>query len=436
VIKKCQLITIQGLALYFFPIFVQSTGQKASSYQLHDYPIFIFAALLIFGFGLFSRASERSPISSAMVFVAVGMIAGPLGLGFLKEGIGGSLVRVLAEVTLVLVLFVDATTINLPTLVREKGVPFRLLFIGLPLTMGLGLILAMLVFPGVNPWGLALMAFILSPTDAALGQPVVTNHAVPESIREAINVESGLNDGIALPPILACIAGLSAAAAEKLGAQYWISFTLKQFLFGPFLGALVGWLGGKLVDGASKAGWMNPTFQRLTAWSLAVIAFATAEIFHGNGFIAAFCGGLMLGAHSPIVRERIHEFGEAEGQQLELFVFLIFGLVVVPNAASYWDARAWFYAILSLTVVRMLPVAISLVGAKLDWLSIGLIGWFGPRGIASVLYLLMAVNELGLAGHERILSVIVLTVLLSVFLHGIAAVPLSRLYAKRAAGNA
>jgi NhaP-type Na+/H+ or K+/H+ antiporter len=339
-------------------------------------------------------------------------------------------------VTLVLVLFVDATTINLPTLVREKGVPFRLLFIGLPLTMGLGLILAMLVFPGVNPWGLALMAFILSPTDAALGQPVVTNHAVPESIREAINVESGLNDGIALPPILACIAGLSAAAAEKLGAQYWISFTLKQFLFGPFLGALVGWLGGKLVDGASKAGWMNPTFQRLTAWSLAVIAFATAEIFHGNGFIAAFCGGLMLGAHSPIVRERIHEFGEAEGQQLELFVFLIFGLVVVPNAASYWDARAWFYAILSLTVVRMLPVAISLVGAKLDWLSIGLIGWFGPRGIASVLYLLMAVNELGLAGHERILSVIVLTVLLSVFLHGITAVPLSRLYAKRAAGNA
>jgi sodium/hydrogen antiporter len=403
---------------------------------LHDYPIFIFAALLIFGFGLFSRASERTPISSAMVFVAVGMIAGPIGFGFLKEGIGGPLVRVLAEVTLVLMLFVDATTINLPSLVREKGVPFRLLFIGLPLTMGLGLILARLIFHSLNSWALALMAFILSPTDAALGQPVVTNPAVPESIREAINVESGLNDGIALPPILACIAGLSAAAAEKLGAQYWIGFTVKQFLFGPLLGALVGWLGGKLVDLASKAGWMNPTFQRLTGWSLAVIAFATAEFFHGNGFIAAFCGGLMLGTHSPIVRERIHEFGEAEGQQLALFVFLIFGLAVVPKAASYWDARAWFYAILSLTVVRMLPVAISLIGAKLDWLSIGLIGWFGPRGIASVLYLLMAVNDLGLAGYERILSVIVLTVLLSVFLHGITAVPLSRLYAKHAASNA
>jgi NhaP-type Na+/H+ or K+/H+ antiporter len=400
---------------------------------MHDYPIFIFAALLIFAFGLFSRVSERSPVSAAMVFVAVGMIAGPIGLGFLKEGINAPLVRVLAEVTLVLVLFVDASTINLRSLIREKGVPFRLLLIGLPLTMGLGLIVAVPLFDNVSLWALALMAFILSPTDAALGQPVITSPAVPENIKEAINVESGLNDGIALPPILACIAVLSSAAAENSGAQYWVVFTLKQFLFGPLLGALVGWLGGRLVDKASNSGWMNPTFQRLTAWSLAVLAYALAEIFHGNGFIAAFFGGLMLGTHTPIVRERIQEFGEAEGQQLALFVFLIFGLVAVPAVASYWDAQAWLYAILSLTVIRMVPVAVCLMGTQLGWRSIGLIGWFGPRGIASVLYLLIVVNDLGLAGHERILSVIVLTVLLSVFLHGMSAVPLSRLYAAHAA---
>jgi NhaP-type Na+/H+ or K+/H+ antiporter len=162
---------------------------------------------------------------------------------------------------------------------------------------------------------------------------------------------------------------------------------------------------------------------------LAVLAYALAEIFHGNGFIAAFFGGLLLGTRTPIVRERIQEFGEAEGQQLALFVFLIFGLAAVPRAASYWDARAWLYAILSLTVIRMVPVAVCLLGARLGWRSISLVGWFGPRGIASVLYLLIVVNDLGLAGHERILSVIVLTVLLSVFLHGISAAPLSRLYA-------
>lgn len=398
---------------------------------MHDYPILIFAALLIFGFGLFSRVAERSPISAAMVFATVGMVAGPIGLDFLKEGINAPLVRVLAEITLVLVLFIDASTINLRSLIREKGVPFRLLLIGLPLTMGMGLATALPLFGDVNPWALALMAFILSPTDAALAQPVMTSPTVPDNIKEAINVESGLNDGIALPPILACIAVISSAAADKLSVQYWIVFTLKQLLVGPLLGALVGWLGGRLVDMASKTRWMNPTFQRLAAWSLAVLAFASAESFHGNGFIAAFFGGLMLGVHSPTVRERIQEFGEAEGQQLALFVFLVFGLAVVPGAMRYWDAQAWLYAILSLTVIRILPVAICLMGTRLGWRSIGFIGWFGPRGIASVLYLLMVVNEIGLVGQERILSVIVLTVLLSIFLHGMSAVPLSQLYGAR-----
>jgi sodium/hydrogen antiporter len=184
-----------------------------------------------------------------------------------------------------------------------------------------------------------------------------------------------------------------------------------------------------LVDKASQAGWMNSTYQRLTSASLAVLAFALAEMFHGNGFIAAFFGGLMLGTHTPIVRKRIQEFGEAEGQQLQLFIFLLLGLMLVPTAARYWDSRAWLYALLSLSVIRMLPVAIGLAGTSLAWPSIAFIGWFGPRGIASILYLIMALIEIGVAGLEQMMSIIVLTILLSVFLHGITAVPLSRLYA-------
>jgi NhaP-type Na+/H+ or K+/H+ antiporter len=397
---------------------------------MHEYPILIFAALLIFVYGLFSRLSERLPISAAMVFVAVGVVASPLGFDLLELGMKAPAVRVIAELTLVLVLFIDASTINLPSLIRERGLPFRLLLIGLPLTMILGILLALPLFFTMGLWTIAL---ILSPTDAALGQPVVTSPLVPQKIRESINVESGLNDGIALPPILACIAALSAEAATDGGLQYWVGFTLKQLLFGPVLGAFVGWLGGRLVEKASKAGWMNPTFQRLAAASLAILAYALAEKFHGNGFIAAFFGGLTLGVHTPSVRERIHEFGEAEAQQLGLFVFLIFGLAAVPQAITHWDVKAWVYAVLSLTVIRMLPVALSLKGTRLSRFSIGFIGWFGPRGIASVLYMLITVNELGLQGNEPMLSVIVLTVLLSVFLHGITAVPLSRLYATRTA---
>jgi NhaP-type Na+/H+ or K+/H+ antiporter len=220
---------------------------------MHDFPIIIFAALLTFCFGLFSRLSERSPITAPMVFVAVGVIVSPFGFDALKAGINAPLVRIIAEVTLVLVLFVDASTINLPELLRGRGIPFRLLFIGLPLTMLLGVLLAELIFNQMNIWMIALMAFILSPTDAALGQAVVTSPVVPENIKQTINVESGLNDGIALPPILVCIAALSATAAEQTGTQYWIGFTMKQFLFGPLLGGLVGSLGGALVDRASRS---------------------------------------------------------------------------------------------------------------------------------------------------------------------------------------
>jgi NhaP-type Na+/H+ or K+/H+ antiporter len=296
--------------------------------------------------------------------------------------------------------------------------------------MLLGILLAWALLPGLSIWLLALLALILSPTDAALGQAVVKSEVVPEPIRQAINVESGLNDGIALPPILLCIAVLAGDPARQLGSGFWSDFLFSQLLYGPLLGAAVGWVGGFLVDRASRAGWMNDTFQRLISASLALLAYAAAEMVHGNGFIAAYFGGLLLGVRTHAVRERVQEFGEAEGQQLALYVFLLFGLVLVPAGLPHWDTQAWVYAIMSLTIIRMLPVALSLIGSKLDWPSVGFIGWFGPRGIASILYLIIVVGKLGATGLEYVLSVIVLTVLLSVLAHGVTAVPLAGAYGR------
>ena len=391
----------------------------------------LFTALLIFAFGLFSRLSDRSPITAPMIFVAVGILVGPLGLDLFKSNPDSGLVQTIAEVTLVLILFTDASGIDLRSLVKEYKIPLRLLFIGLPLTMALGLLLAMPLFSGMGLWSMAMMAFILSPTDAALGQAVVNSEKVPEEIRESIGVESGLNDGIALPPILACMAILAAAEGGHTDAGYWMVYALKQMAYGPVAGTLVGWFGGRLVEKASQKGWMNPTFQRLVSMSLSVMCYALAEALHGNGFIAAFFGGLMLGTRTRDVRERIQNFGEAEGQYLMLFVFLIFGMVMVPTAVPHWNWNALWYALLSLTVIRMLPVAISLLGSGIKCGSVAFIGWFGPRGIASVLYSLMVVGQLGIKGYERAVSVIILTVLISVFAHGLSAVPLSALYGKR-----
>lgn len=401
-----------------------------------EHPALILGLLLIFLFGLVSRLSERSVVTAPMVFVSVGIILGPLALNVFEVGFKAPEVKLLAEITLVLILFVDASMIDLPYLLRghERKIPLRLLGLGLPMTAALGFLLAWILFDELNVWQLALLALILSPTDAALGQAVLSIKQVPGALRQAINMESGINDGLVLPGVLIAIAALTEGHASS-GADFWLGFTTRQLLLGPLVGAAVGWLGGLLVDQASERDWMTPMFQRLVSVSLAMLSYFFALTVDGNGFIAAYCAGLLLGTKTPIVRERIQEFGEAEGQQLELFVFLIFGLLMVTESAPFWDFKALLYALLSLTVIRMLPVLLCLWGSCLKLSEMVFIGWFGPRGIASVLYLILMIVALGVPGNERVLSVIVLTVLLSVFLHGLTALPLASRYGHQQRGD-
>lgn len=393
---------------------------------MNDNPIFVFLALLILTFGIVSKRVERTIITAPMVFVLIGLVVSFFGIELLPEGPKAGLVKPFAELTLILVLFIDASTIDRSKLKLDRILPLRLLLIGLPLTMIMGSLIAIPLFPEIGTVALIMMALILSPTDAALGQAVVTSELVPIRIRQTINVESGLNDGIALPPILICFAILSGSGGGSMDISYWLTFVIKQFLFGPIIGGFIGWLGGLIVDKSSRAGWMSHIYQMLASVSIAILAFSLSEHMGGNGFIGVYFAGLMLGTHSKMIRERIQEFGEAESQVLIMFIFLLFGMILIPLSYEYWDWRTWVYAILSLTVVRMVPVALSLIGAGLDKKTVLFIGWFGPRGIASVLYLLMAVIQLGLEGYEKVISVISLTVLLSIFLHGITAVPFSK----------
>jgi len=396
---------------------------------MHHHHLLIFFALLIFSFGLFSRLAERKYITGPMFFMTVGMLASSLAFNLFEVHYEMEPVKLVAELALTLILFIDATLIDRGFLRTPPAkTAARLLLIGLPLTMLAGTGLGVLMFGSVGIISIVLMALILSPTDAALGQAVVKSEDVPGGIRQAISVESGLNDGIALPPILICMALLGADAGHHDGG--WGGFVIKQVTLGPLVGLIVGLTGGWLIQKMSDRGWMEETFQRLSALPLAILAFAFAEMVGGNGFISAFVAGLgfTISVTSDQVRHQIQEFGETEGTQLILVVFLIFGLVMVPIASEYWGWPELVYASASLTVIRMVPVAISLTGTGFDWRTVAFIGWFGPRGIASVLYLLMAVAVIGFVGYERVMSVIVLTVTISVFAHGISALPLSRLY--------
>ncbi|RHW76992.1 sodium:proton antiporter [Colwellia sp. RSH04] len=398
---------------------------------MHDHQAILLTALLILIFGLFSKVAENSPISGPMFFATIGLICSPLGFDIISIEIDSKAIKLIAEITLIIILFVDASFIQLKHLKsRLQGLPARLLLIGLPITMVFGSFIAIYTFPQYSIWLLVLLALILSPTDAALGQAVVNSKAVPLKIRESISTESGLNDGISLPPIFVCLAVIASGTGQISSEDHWLNFIALQLILGPIIGILVGNVGGKLIDYANKKQWMNEVFQRLTCLSIAILAYSFAESLHGNGFIAAFCSGLFLSIKNTDVRERIQEFGETEGQLLTLFVFLIFGLIFVPTFSPYWDLSVCIYAFLSLTIIRVLPAFICLSGSGLDNYSKFFISWFGPRGIASILYLLIAVDQIGVEGNEKIFSVIVLTVLMSVFAHGVSAVSMSNQFVK------
>lgn len=397
---------------------------------MHDYPMILIMALLILGYGVFSKKAENSIITPPMVFVLMGLFVSYFMPNLLDQSPKAGYVKPVVEFTLILILFVDGSTIDRKSLWYEKSLPSRLLGIGLPLTMVLGTLAAMWIFPEENLYMLILLALILSPTDAALGQSVVTGEKVPKKIRQTINVESGLNDGFAYPPLLICISVLALQQGLEVKEGHLLTFLLKQFILGPAIGGIVGWLGGKLIEFALKKGMMTVIYQMLESFAIAVLAFFAAEYFGGNGFIAAFVAGMMLGTRREEARERMKEFGEAGSQVMVMFIFLLFGMILVTSSAPLWDWRAWIYAAMSLTLIRMIPVWISLIGTGLDRKTVLFIGWFGPRGVASILYLLIVIITLGPDDMDRLVSVVTLTVLLSIFLHGISARPLSGIFGK------
>lgn len=387
-------------------------------------------ALFILAFAVVSGRLQTTVITPPMAFVLFGLLISRHGLGLVGGDIDNEVVNFIAELTLVLILFTDASRINLKLLRKEHNIPLRLLAVGLPLTMLAGALLAAVMFEFVNFWQAVILAIILVPTDAALGQAVISSPKVPVRIRQALNIESGLNDGIALPILLFFVA--VAGAAEQPDYSYWFRFGAGQLILGPVAGVAVGYFGGRLVAWSEDKGWTAETFQKLSALGLSLLAFAGAELIGGNGFIAAFCAGLILGNFFPKVCQRLYAFAEAEGQLFTLTTFTIFGAVMVFPALANFNWTIALYALLSLTLVRMIPAAISLIGLRLQPLTITFLGWFGPRGVASIIYGLIILEESALQGRELIFTVMSITVFFSIFAHGFTAVPAANQYGAHA----
>jgi sodium/hydrogen antiporter len=382
-------------------------------------------AALIFGWGALSARLERFDVTAPIIFVLAGLLLTHGPLAVLGVAPSNGLIKELAEFTLALVLFSDASRVGLHELRVDAGLYVRLLGVALPLTIGLGTVLA-LVLAGTNIWLALLVGAALAPTDAALGAGMIASPVVPARIRRLINVESGLNDGIATPFVSVALAG---AATGGQIAGHGPAAAVAELAVGLIVGVAAGGAGGLLVNAARKRGWAAEGFAGSAVLALAVCAYASAVAVHGNGFIAAFVGGLAFGTTGGRRGEPLVPFVEETGALVSLLVWLAFGAVALVPAMKMLTWPMVLYAILSLTVVRMVPVAVALAGTRLGWATVSLVAWFGPRGLASVVFALLALEELGspTAGHA--VAVITFTVLLSVVLHGVTAEPLAARYA-------
>jgi NhaP-type Na+/H+ or K+/H+ antiporter len=393
-----------------------------------DVSVVVLVTAALFVWALVSARLQQADLTAPIVFTAIG--AALAGLGLMEAPSAPESFTPLVEVTLVWVLFSDAARLPLPQLRRDMGRYVRLLGIGLPLTILLGWALAAWFFPQLGLWLALCVGAALAPTDAALGIPVVTNPAVPSRIRQLITVESGLNDGIATPVVMLAIAG--AAAAAGIDAATGAGHAVVQLLAGAAVGAAVGAGGGWLLRQARRRGAAAEDFAGIGVLALALFAYSAALTVGGNGFVAAFCAGVAFGACAGPRAPAELLFLEQMGNLVSLLVWLAFGALAIPIMLERLDLLTAGYAVLSLTVVRMLPVALALVGTGLDRNTVLFIGWFGPRGLASLVFALLTLEALGPAADEAV-AVMAVTVLLSVLAHGLSAAPLATRYG-RAAG--
>jgi NhaP-type Na+/H+ or K+/H+ antiporter len=383
-------------------------------------------------YGLFATRLDRSLISAPIFFVLTGLVLGSSGAGVLPSDLDSETTLRITELTLGVLLFADAATVRLREVEGDARLPVRLLLVGLPLTIALGTVAAGVLFPQAGWAAAALVASILAPTDAALGLAVVTNPAVPSRIRRALNVESGLNDGIATPFVTLFLTLL--LAEEGLGSGHWAAEAAKEIGLALVAAIVVGIVGGKLLMVVRRRGWTSAVSEQLVVLALSLLAYVGAVAIGGNGFVAAFVGGLLFGASTA---SRVHEpveFTETVGLFASFFVWTVFGaLFVGPVVTGAIEPLAILYAVISLTIVRMVPVAVALRGTGLRRDTVGFMGWFGPRGLASVVFTLIAFEELHGAGAiaGAIEEIATWTILLSVVAHGLSAGPLARIYGRR-----
>lgn len=390
-------------------------------------------ALFTFCYSIISERVEKLPTSGPIIFVFVGLLLGPLGLGWFKDDVSRVEFRVLVDLTLAMVLFIDAANSDLATLRRNIKIPTRMLLLGLPGAIILGFGVAFVLFGKLSIFEAAILGTMLAATDAALGKAVVTNKDVPSRLREGLNSESGLNDGLCVPILLVFIA-LAHGAGNGGSEIAPLKLVLEELGIGAIVGLSVAGIGAWLLRACRKKGMVSKVWIQLSVPALAISCFAIAQSLHGSGYIAAFIGGMFFGAINKEATHNLVMPGEGISEAMAMLTWLIFGTAVIGQIAYQFTWEIVLYAVLSLTIIRMLPLYLALTGTGESHAGKLFLGWFGPRGLASIVFAIIVINE-NLPGSQYMATIVACTVGLSLVAHGISANPMSRWIIRKENGS-
>jgi NhaP-type Na+/H+ or K+/H+ antiporter len=381
---------------------------------------------LILLYGIFAKRIEKAPISGPIIFLIIGVTMPFLALDLIGQGFDIGAYKLLAELALALVLFADASKTDFLTLKSNNALPVRLLLIGLPLTIIFGYVIGIFLFPELAWIELALLAAVLAPTDAALGEQVVSNKSVPAKIRASLNVESGLNDGIVVPIVFLLLALYSAQNSEVSKAEA-ITLFIEEIGIGILIGTAFAYGASKLIILSMKKHWLEESWRPMLMITIAIGCFALAQSLHGSGFIAAYIGGLIFGKVVSTKKIEFQKAAEGTGKILTLLVWIIFGTVLITKFVDYFSWEIIVYSLLSLTVIRMVPVMLSLIKSGFSFKESLFTAWFGPRGLASIVFVII-VMDVNIEHEDTFVLTSACTIFFSVFAHGFSASPLANLF--------
>jgi len=393
---------------------------------VEDVRVLVGLALIVV-YALVSKKLSRWWISMPMAMIVLGLVMGADGLGLIAESPTSESVKLAAELTLALMLFHDAVRIDLRALRRGYRLPLRLLGIGLPVMIGVGTLAAFGMMPQLGWVGAALLATMLAPTDAALGEAVVSDERIPVTVRQGLNVESGLNDGLSVPIFIVLLVMAAEPGGYTNGAL--VTELGRQIGFGLLGGLLMGGLGGVLFRLAERRDSVEDGWRRIAVLAIAIGCYVSAAALGGSGFIGAFSGGVLFGLASEARTSSDNALTGYLGTFFDAVSFLLLGALLLPLA---FDVAGWtelVYAVVSLVVLRLVSVVIAMLGTGAKRPTVAFMGWFGPRGLATVVFTVLLLDE-AIPNGDTIASVAILCVVLSAFAHGVSAPPLVAAYSR------